>query len=258
MMPASSNPAVSLEQRDVAARREGGPEERLADGLRIEQLAAQVQWDDVLPESARGPFWRAQQAVKRMLDVVLAALGLLVLAPVLGLIALAIWIDSPGPIFYPWRVVGYRGRRFTGYKFRTMVPEADRLKSELMHLNEMSGPVFKIREDPRVTRVGRLLRKYSLDELPQLWSVLKGDMSLVGPRPLGPEEFARALPRQRQKLAVIPGITCLWQVNGRSKINDFDHWVRLDLQYIADWSLWLDFRILLQTIPVVWRGTGAY
>jgi lipopolysaccharide/colanic/teichoic acid biosynthesis glycosyltransferase len=229
-----------------------------AAGDRIERLAAEVPWDEALPPRAASRAWRAQQAIKRGLDVLLAAVGLVVLAPILCLIALIVWLDSDGPVLYPWRVVGYRGRRFTGYKFRTMVPEADRLKADLMHLNEMSGPVFKIREDPRVTRVGRILRKYSLDELPQLWSVLRGDMSLVGPRPLGPDEFVSALPQQRRKLAVVPGITCLWQVNGRSEIDDFEHWVALDLQYISTWSLGLDFRILAQTIPVVFRGTGAY
>jgi len=257
-MRSSPSPALPLGPQDVPAPRDAVPESSITDVQQIEWLASQVRWDDVLPARALGTSWRLQQHVKRLVDIALAVIGLVVLAPLLGLIALAVWIDSPGAILYPWRVVGYRGRRFTGYKFRTMVPDADRLKAELMHLNEMSGPVFKIREDPRVTRVGRILRKYSLDELPQLWSVLKGDMSLVGPRPLGPEEFLRALPRQRCKLAVRPGITCLWQVSGRSEISDFDHWIQLDLRYIAHWSLWLDLRILLQTIPVVLRGTGAY
>ena len=132
------------------------------------------------------------------------------------------------------------------------------LEAATAHLNEMNGPVFKMRDDPRVTRLGRFLRRYSLDELPQLWSVVVGDMSLVGPRPLSAEEFVRATPAQRRKLAVIPGITCLWQVSGRSQIGDFEHWVRLDREYIESWTLWLDLRVLLKTIPVVIRGTGAY
>lgn len=224
----------------------------------IEQLAAQVRWADVLPPRAGGLSWRTQQIVKRLLDITLAAAGLVLLAPLMGVIALAVWLDSPGPIFFPWRVVGYRGRRFTGYKFRTMVPDADRRKAELLHLNEMTGPVFKIRRDPRVTQVGRVLRRYSLDELPQLWSVLMGDMSLVGPRPLGPQEFIDATLAHRCKLGVVPGVTCLWQVSGRSDISSFDDWVRLDLHYIATWSLWLDLCVLLRTVPVVLRGSGAY
>jgi len=178
--------------------------------------------------------------------------------PFFLLLGVAVVLDSGWPVFYPWRVVGQCGRRFTGYKLRTMVRDADQLKSKLAHLNEMNGPVFKIRRDPRVTGLGRLLRRYSLDELPQLWSVLLGEMSLVGPRPLSLEEFVKATPAQRRKLAVTPGITCLWQISGRSNIGDFDEWVRLDRQYIETWTLWLDLRILLQTVPVVIRGTGAY
>jgi lipopolysaccharide/colanic/teichoic acid biosynthesis glycosyltransferase len=155
-------------------------------------------------------------------------------------------------------VVGVRGRRFTGYKLRTMVPEADQLKDQLAHLNEMQGPVFKMKDDPRVTKFGKFLRKYSLDELPQLWSVLVGDMTLVGPRPLAPDEFTSATPFERRKLSVKPGITCTWQVSGRNHIGAFAEWVRLDLEYIRNWSFSGDLGILLKTIPVVIRGTGAY
>jgi lipopolysaccharide/colanic/teichoic acid biosynthesis glycosyltransferase len=225
---------------------------------RVRRAAAEVDWDAALPARAAQWRWRARRLVKRMLDIPLAALGLIVLSPVFAVLAVAVVVDSGWPVFYPWRVVGCRGRRFTGYKFRTMVREADRLKTHLAHLNEMNGPVFKIRDDPRVTRLGRLLRRYSLDELPQLWSVLVGDMSLVGPRPLSAEEFIQATPAQRRKLAVTAGITCLWQVSGRSTIGDFGEWVRLDLQYIATWSLWVDLKILLATLPVVVRGAGAY
>ncbi len=176
----------------------------------------------------------------------------------LALIALAVRLGSPGPILYAWRVLGHRGRPFVGYKFRTMVQDADALKPQLLHANELQGPAFKMRQDPRVTRLGRVLRKYSLDELPQLWSVLKGDMSLVGPRPPSADEFAEFAPWQRGKLAVTPGLTCLWQVSGRSDISDFDEWMRLDREYVQEWSLGLDLRILLRTVPVVIRGHGAY
>lgn len=204
------------------------------------------------------PWGQLQLAVKRGLDLALAALGLLLLSPLLLAIAVAVKLDSPGPVFYPWRVVGKGGRPFTGYKFRTMVRDADRLKDELLEANEMSGPVFKMREDPRVTRVGRFLRRYSLDELPQLWSVVTGRMSLVGPRPPLEKEWARFTPTQRLKLSVTPGITCLWQVQGRSAITDFDEWVRLDLEYIRTWSLWLDVKILLRTVGVVVSGRDAF
>ncbi|MBX6366168.1 MAG: sugar transferase [Gemmatimonadetes bacterium] len=199
-----------------------------------------------------------QQAVKRTIDVALSAVGLVVLAPLLLVIAALVRASSPGPILYEWRVLGRRGRPFIGYKFRTMVADADALKRTIQHRNEMTGPVFKMRDDPRVTRVGRVLRKYSLDELPQLWSVLKGDMSLVGPRPPSAEEFVQFEPWQRGKLAVTPGITCLWQVSGRSNIRDFDEWMRLDRRYVQEWSLWLDLRILARTVPAVIRGDGAY
>lgn len=138
-----------------------------------------------------------------------------------------------------------------------MVTDADKLKPELQHLNEMEGPVFKIKDDPRVTPFGKILRKYSLDELPQLWSVLTGDMSLVGPRPAGPHELVRYESWQRRKLSIKPGVTCLWQVNGRNEIYKFDDWVRMDLAYIDNWSLWLDIKILLKTLPAVFLGKGA-
>jgi lipopolysaccharide/colanic/teichoic acid biosynthesis glycosyltransferase len=191
-------------------------------------------------------------------DVIGAGLGLLALLPILVVLALLVRATSRGPILYSSRYIGERGRAFTGYKFRTMVSNADDLKAGMAHLNHMKGPAFKIRNDPRVTSVGRLLRKYSLDELPQLWNVLKGDMSLVGPRPPLPEEFERFAPWQRGKLSVRPGITCFWQINGRSEISDFDEWARLDLTYIERWSLWTDLKILLKTVPAVLRGHGAY
>lgn len=224
----------------------------------VRRICAEEDWEAHLPARARTTRWRVQQAVKRTIDVALSAVGLVVLAPLLLVIAALVRASSPGPILYEWRVLGRRGRPFIGYKFRTMVADADALKRTIQHRNEMTGPVFKMRDDPRVTRVGRVLRKYSLDELPQLWSVLKGDMSLVGPRPPSAEEFVQFEPWQRGKLAVTPGITCLWQVSGRSNIRDFDEWMRLDRRYVQEWSLWLDLRILARTVPAVIRGDGAY
>jgi exopolysaccharide biosynthesis polyprenyl glycosylphosphotransferase len=199
------------------------------------------------------------RAAKRILDVAVSSALLVLLSPLLIAIAALVRFTSPdGPIFYRWRVLGINKKPFTGYKFRTMVRNAEALKPDFLALNEMDGPVFKLRHDPRVTPLGRILRKYSLDELPQLWSVLKGDMSLVGPRPSFAEEAQRYEFWQRRKLSIKPGITCLWQVNGRNEIRSFEQWARLDLEYIASASLWLDCKILLKTIPVVLRGRGAY
>lgn len=221
----------------------------------VGRLAADVDWDAALPAGDRSRGWRA---VKRLIDIVVSAVALVLLAPAFVLFGVLIVLDSGWPVLYPWRVVGYRGRRFAGYKLRTMVLGADKARANLAHLNEMSGPVFKIRDDPRVTRLGRFLRRYSLDELPQLWSVLRGEMSLVGPRPMFSHEFAECSQTQRLKLAVTPGMTCLWQVSGRAEISDFNEWVRLDLQYIREWSLWLDLSILWRTLLMVVRGRGAY
>jgi exopolysaccharide biosynthesis polyprenyl glycosylphosphotransferase len=204
------------------------------------------------------PQRRGYLFVKRAMDLVLSASALLLLAPLLLLLALVIKLSSPKrPVFYPWRVLGKNGKPFVGYKFRTMVPNADELKHQLLSFNEMQGPVFKMRNDPRVTTLGRFLRKFSLDELPQLYSVLKGDMSLIGPRPPSREEAESFEFWQRRKLSVKPGISCLWQVNGRSQIHKFDEWVRLDLEYIQNASLFLDLKIMLLTIPAVLSGRGA-
>lgn len=197
-------------------------------------------------------------AVKRVMDVVLAVIGLVLLAPVIAVIAAGILLTSGRPILYPWRVVGLGGRPFVGYKFRTMVRNADDLRAGLAAHNVMNGPVFKMENDPRVTRAGRVLRKLSLDELPQLVSVIRGDMSLVGPRPAFPHEWERYEVWQRRRLSVRPGMTGLWQVSGRADLHDFYDWVRMDLEYIDRWSLWLDVRILLMTIPAVLRRRGAY
>jgi len=195
---------------------------------------------------------------KRVIDIILSGIGLIILSPLFLVIAIAIKLTSSGPIFYRWHVVGLNKRKFVSYKFRTMVTNADELKAKLMDKNEMNSIVFKMKNDPRITKVGRLLRKFSLDELPQLYSVLKGDMSLVGPRPPLATEIPKFKNWHRRKLSVKPGITCLWQCSGRNHIVNFDDWVMMDLKYIDQWSLWLDFKILLKTIPAVLLGRGAY
>ena len=194
--------------------------------------------------------------VKRAFDVFVAGAMLLLAAPVLGVAAALIRLTSPGPVFFRQVRCGLHGRRFAMLKLRTMYEDAEQRRAELAHLNECSGPVFKIRNDPRVTPVGRLLRRYSIDELPQLWNVIRGDMSLVGPRPPIPGEVDQYHPFQRRRLSMRPGLTCLWQVQGRSEIG-FEDWVKLDLEYIDGWSLGRDLRILARTLPAVLRGTGA-
>jgi lipopolysaccharide/colanic/teichoic acid biosynthesis glycosyltransferase len=195
---------------------------------------------------------------KRLLDIFVSGVLLVLLLPLFALIAIAIKLTTPGlPIFYQWCVVGRNGVEFTGYKFVTMIPDADQMKGDLAQHNEMSGPVFKMKVDPRVTPLGRFLRKYSLNELPQLWSVLKGDMSLVGPRPAFRHELVRYEFWHKRKLSIQPGITCLWQVSGRNKISNFDDWVAMDLEYIDNWSLWLDIKILIRTAKTVVAGSGS-
>ncbi len=193
--------------------------------------------------------------LKRALDVVFSALVLLLVSPFFLFASIGVKLTSPGPVFFRQERCGKNGRRFKVLKFRTMIEDADQALASLKHLNEMSGPVFKSRNDPRVTSFGRLLRKYSIDELPQFVNVLKGDMSIVGPRPPLPSEISQYDLAQRRRLSVKPGITCLWQVNGRNKIG-FTDWVRLDLEYIDKWSFWLDLKIILKTVPAVLRGTG--
>lgn len=217
----------------------------IAQSTPLQQLVLSTAWGSPL-----------RLAVKRSIDAFGSAFLLLLLSPVFLMLAIAVRISSSGPIFYRWKVVGQFGRPFVGYKFRSMVANAEALRSQLTDRNEMRGPVFKMSNDPRVTRIGAWMRRYSLDELPQLYSVLKGDMSLVGPRPPLVTEYAEFTEFQRQKLAVKPGITCLWQVGGRNHVSDFDEWVRLDLEYIRNWSLYLDFKILLRTVKEVFGASG--
>lgn len=200
---------------------------------------------------------RIQWRVKRLLDSILSLTGLIVLAPLFIAAMLLIKLDSPGPCFIRQCRVGYLGREFGMYKFRSMIPDADKHLSRLLQNNETSELMFKMKRDPRITRVGYWLRRYSIDELPQLWNVLKGDMSLVGPRPPLPSEVRRYRKHYLRRLGTMPGLTCLWQISGRSDIKDFAQVVRLDEQYIRQWSLWMDFLILLRTLPVVISAKGA-
>lgn len=195
--------------------------------------------------------------IKRGIDILISLAALAVLAPVLLITAILIKLTSTGPVLFVQKRLGFNKRRFDVYKFRTMAVDAEKRMKEVEHLNEVSGPVFKIKNDPRVTPVGGFLRKTSIDELPQLLNVLKGDMSLVGPRPLPVRDYEGFNKDwQRRRFSVRPGITCLWQINGRSSI-PFEQWMELDLQYIDKWSLWLDLEILLRTIPAVLKGSGA-
>ena len=199
---------------------------------------------DVAPTIHRWSY----RLVKQIIDLIVAGVSLVFLSPLLALIALAIKLTSPGPVLYRWPVVGQGGRPLKAYKFRTMLVGADEMKPQLLDQNETTGPVFKMQNDPRITSVGRALRRFSLDELPQLWSVLKGDMSLVGPRPVLTYEWEQFEDWQRQKLSVKPGMISLWHIRGQPR--DFDQWVKLDLEYIENWSLWLDVKLLV--------GAGCY
>jgi exopolysaccharide biosynthesis polyprenyl glycosylphosphotransferase len=195
--------------------------------------------------------------VKRALDIAVSGALLVLLLPVMLGVAVAVVVTSPGPILFSQERYGFRKRRFRMLKFRTMAHDAERLQASLEDKNEAVGPVFKIAHDPRVTRFGRLLRRTSLDELPQLWNVLKGDMSLVGPRPLPIRDVRRfEAPWLTRRFSVRPGLTCLWQVSGRSNLS-FEEWITLDLKYIDEWSLRLDFLLLLKTVPAVLSGRGA-
>ncbi|MBK9303189.1 MAG: sugar transferase [bacterium] len=199
----------------------------------------------------------AGAAVKRLVDLAGALVGLTLVLPVFPLLVLLIKLDTPGPVFFRQRRVGMRGRIFDCYKFRSMVVDAEVRKEDLAHLNEASGAAFKIERDPRITGVGRFLRRSSLDEFPQLYNVLRGEMSVVGPRPQIPSEVAAYTPAQARRLQVKPGLTCLWQVSGRSHL-DFEDWMQLDLEYVRRRGPAFDLRILSRTIPAVIERKGAY
>ncbi len=209
----------------------------------------------ILGLSASIDFWSA--LIKRVFDCVVTTMLLLVVAPLFALVVIMMKLTSDGPVFFSQTRVGLNKRRFNMYKFRTMVAGAEQMQEQLLSMNEMTGPAFKIKNDPRVTPLGRFLRKTSIDELPQLINVLKGDMSLVGPRAMSLRDY-RLFDQdwQRRRFSVKPGITCLWQVKGRNSIT-FEEWMELDMQYIDKWSLWLDVKILARTLPAVLRGTGA-
>ena len=214
--------------------------------------------EDVHPRLAGEGLSRADARlwVKRAIDAVGASLGLLLSAPLLALAAVAIRLDSPGPVFFVQTRCGQGGRMFRMWKLRSMSVDAESRRDALAHRNDLRGPVFKMRDDPRVTRVGRWLRRSSIDEIPQFWNVLRGEMSLVGPRPPLPREVLLYGPREWRRLDVKPGLTCIWQVSGRNDI-DFDEWVAMDLHYIENWSLFTDLALLLRTLRAVLSGTGA-
>ncbi len=228
----------------------------LVEGSGKIEIASVTGFDLPMIGMSRVPSRQGHLATKRVLDIAVALVALLVVAPILAVTAIAIRVESRGPILFKQVRSGRSGRKFVMYKFRSMCADAEKRQSELMHLNEMDGPVFKIKHDPRITRVGGFIRKTSIDELPQLFNVLFGDMSLVGPRPPLPAEVARYEPWQRRRLSVRPGITGMWQVSGRSAL-DFAQWMELDLEYIDRWSLWLDLKILCRTLPAVLLRTGA-
>lgn len=206
--------------------------------------------------SSEAPLFSKRQLVaKRVLDITLSMLGLVILSPLMLLIAAAIKLTSRGPVLFRWHVVGRYGTPFVGYKFRTMVVGADAMREKLSGQNEMTGPFFKMKSDPRVIPVGRFLRRFSLDELPQLWSVLTGDMSLVGPRPTQLFEYVQMAEWQRTRVYVKPGAVSLWIVSG--KVPNFDSMVHLDLDYIREWSVWLDLKVLVRMIPYVVFGKNT-
>lgn len=250
---------AAMEPAILACEEEGVSVRVSLDALRIGPAAMTVADLGGLPmlTFSRTPTDELHLALKRAFDVVVSATALVVLAPLLLGVAAAIRLDSPGPVFFRQRRVGLHGRLFDILKFRSMHRDAEARQAALRARNEMSGPVFKMTDDPRVTRVGRFIRRTSIDELPQFWNVLVGQMSVVGPRPPIPSEVAQYRRWHRRRLSVRPGITCIWQISGRNEI-DFDRWMELDLEYIDHWSLANDLRIFLKTIPAVLGARGAH
>jgi lipopolysaccharide/colanic/teichoic acid biosynthesis glycosyltransferase len=246
---------------DTQGQVHGGNGQGAAEALRLTAPEVGLPHDDLEADApATGLLHAGRMALlaKRAVDMVGAALGLLLLAPVLLATALAVRLTSKGPVFYVHERVGRGGHPFRMIKFRSMYSNSHDRRVIYLHQSEASGPIFKLRRDPRVTPVGRVIRKISIDELPQLINVLRGEMSLVGPRPPLLEEYATYGPRERRRMLVTPGITCIWQVSGRSTIADFQRWVDLDLEYIQTWTFSLDLVLLLRTIVAVLSTRGAW
>ncbi len=259
-------PLKEIENADkyIAVAEEIGVSVRIVPDWQIRKLKrrgeiATIQFEDFLgiPTMAftTTPHKPAELLIKTAFDYVAAAIGFTLFLPFFLVISLSIKLTSKGPVFFKQERCGLNGRRFQLYKFRTMIEDAEALKETLNAQNEMTGPVFKITDDPRITSVGRILRKLSLDEFPQIINVLKGEMSLVGPRPPIPSEMEKYEPWQRRRLSMKPGITCIWQVSGRNEM-DFAKWMKRDLEYIDNWSLWLDVKLVLKTIPTILMATG--
>ena len=206
-------------------------------------------------ESTRG--FSFYEAIKRLIDITCSFVGILVLSPLFIIIAIIIKFTSKGPVFFSQKRVGRNGKEFDMYKFRSMVVNAEELKEKLAAQNEMSGPMFKMKDDPRVTKVGKFIRKTSIDELPQLWNILKGDMSLVGPRPSLPKEVAQFDEWMYKRLEVKPGLTCYWQVSGRNNI-DFEDWMKLDVKYVEERNLWIDIKLIFKTVGVLFGDKNAH
>ena len=200
---------------------------------------------------------RVYEIFKRIIDIIGAGLGLILLSPIIAIVACAVKVTSKGPIFFSQKRVGKNGELFEMYKFRSMVVNAEELKENLEEQNEMSGPMFKIKDDPRVTKVGKFIRKTSIDELPQLWNVLKGDMSLVGPRPSLPKEVEQFDNWMFKRLSVRPGLTCYWQVSGRNNI-DFEDWMKLDCKYVDERNIWIDIKLIFKTVFVLFVDKNAH
>ena len=197
------------------------------------------------------------EVIKRLIDVICSFIGVVVLSPLFIIIAIIIKTTSKGPVFFSQKRVGKNGKEFDMYKFRSMVVNAEELKEKLAAQNEMSGPMFKMKDDPRVTKVGKFIRKTSIDELPQLWNVLKGDMSLVGPRPSLPKEVAQFEDWMHKRLEVKPGLTCYWQVSGRNNI-DFEDWMKLDCKYVDERNTWVDIKLIFKTVGVLFGDKNAH
>jgi exopolysaccharide biosynthesis polyprenyl glycosylphosphotransferase len=248
-----------VKQLASVAAEEGVGVSLVPDFFSLEVIRSEVSYFGKYPlvNYRSSPSERPSYALKRVLDLVLSVLLLIILLPLMIYIGIQIKLTSKGSVFFKQKRVGLNGRLFTMYKFRSMYTGAERLQEKLESKNEMVGPAFKVAADPRITKFGRFIRKYSLDELPQLFNIILGDMSLVGPRPPLPTEVNLYERKQRRRLSMPPGLTCIWQVSGRNDIIDFEEWANMDLEYIDSWSLGLDLKLLAQTIPVVFRGVGA-